>query len=86
MSDSPKTGTCMFCFNPGKKRASAGEGGIAEDAHACDPCWRLLQNPATALRLIRGNLSGATRYSGDDKMAKGVDAFMERIAGWKPRN
>ncbi len=76
---------CEYCGRPGKRRAGP-EDGLAEDAYACDQCWKLLQSPATALPLLRGHLSLEMRgIAPGDRSEKAVSAFIEGVAPWRPR-
>jgi hypothetical protein len=53
-------------------------------AAVCTACWALLQNPVTALPLIRGHLTLTLRGQiPDEELKKRIDAFMAMIASWK---
>ena len=73
---------CEYCGRPGRKRIGP-EDGAPEDVHACDHCWKLLQDPVTAVPLLRGHLSLEMR--GEPDAAKVVGAFIDEVAGWRPR-
>ncbi len=76
---------CEFCMMEGIVRATAGDG-LASDAHVCDKCWKLLQDPVTALPLLRGHLTLQLRGTmSPDKLEKALNAYMEMISKWKPR-
>jgi hypothetical protein len=77
--------SCIFCYGEGTPRVKTDAGG--EELSVCDYCWKLLQDPKTALPLIRGHLSLTMRGRiPADQLKFQIDKFMERIAGWKPKN
>jgi hypothetical protein len=77
-------GQCHYCSGEGPKRVGI-EDGIEEDLYACEQCWELLKNPATALQLIRGDLSIELRGTMGESTAKNViDRFMGTISEWGP--
>jgi len=67
---------CSFCDHPGQDRG--------DDICVCLSCWNLLQDPKTALPLIRGTvtmkLRGQAPKATIDKM---VNDFMGMVASWK---
>lgn len=68
---------CEYCSRPAQPRPELETG-------VCNSCWQLLQNPATALPLIRGHLTVTLKGTvPDDVLKKRIDAFMQMIAGWK---
>lgn len=70
--------SCMYC---GKPTSRVIEGA---DCSVCEKCWKLLQNPVTALPLIRGHLTLTLRGTiPEDKLKLQIDKFMEQIATWK---
>lgn len=77
---------CMYCLAEGRVRATK-EDGVDSDVHVCESCWLLLKNPKTALPLIRGHLAmslkGSVPQATLDRM---INAYMGKIAAWKPRN
>jgi hypothetical protein len=78
---------CEFCTSQGPIRVKQGEGGVKQDVHICDRCWVLLQNPLTALPLIRGNLTLALRGKVSDKtLEKQLNQFMGIISKWNKKN
>jgi hypothetical protein len=80
------TGPCNYCGRAGPVRIKEGEDGAAEDLHVCDQCWKLLQSPATALPLIRGDLSISLRGTmSEERLKRTIDSFMERLSSMKPR-
>ena len=82
------TGPCNFCNRAGPIRVSVDEEeSINEDIYVCNQCWKLLQNPATALPLIRGDLSISLRGKMPKAyLQKSIDAFIEKISEMKPKN
>lgn len=78
-------GPCYFCTRPGKLCVKADQkdpGG--ENSYVCDQCWRLLQNPATALPLIRGDLAISLRGTMPENRLKAIlDKYMEKLATFK---
>lgn len=69
---------CMYCGKPGTRRIEEA------DSSVCGKCWKLLQNPATALPLIRGHLTLTLRGTvPEDKLKLHIDKFMEQLATWK---
>lgn len=83
-----KTGPCMFCYGDGKLRVLAEEQpNVGEDTFVCGPCWALLQNPVTALPLMRGHLTLTERGKVPEaQLKKRVDKFIETVLPWKKRN
>lgn len=80
-----ETGKCEYCGREGEKRAGP-EDGLAENAYACAHCWRLLQNPVTAVALLRGHLSLEMRGVVEPEEAgKLVSSFVKNVSGWRPR-
>lgn len=79
---------CHYCTRTGKLRVSKEESpDLTDDIYICDFCWRLLQNPATALPLIRGHLSVTQgREMPEDKFKKIIEQFMSVISDFKPSN
>lgn len=79
------SGPCEYCRKPGPRR-SGPEDGLKEDLHVCRHCWRLLQDPVTAVQLLRGHLSlemrGVVRPRAAGEM---VSSFIERVSPWRPR-
>lgn len=77
-------GPCYFCSRSGKLRIRADENPYSKDVHVCDQCWKLLQNPATALPLIRGDLSVSLRGTMPEARLKAtIDKYMEKLASLK---
>jgi len=69
---------CEYCARPARPREGL------EDTAVCDSCYSLLQNPVTALPLIRGHLTLTLRGTMPDaELKKKIDAFMQMISGWK---
>jgi hypothetical protein len=73
---------CEFCNGEGEDK---GDG-----VSVCKLCWGLLQNPATALPLIRGTMTMKLRGSvSKEILDKMINDFMEMISKWerpKPPN
>ena len=83
--EGPAKGKCEYCGRPGERRAGP-EDGLPSDAYACSHCWKLLQNPVTAVALLRGHLSLEMRGIVEPKTADGmVSSFLRKVAGWRPR-
>lgn len=77
---------CNFCFRPGKVRAGP-EDGLKENEYVCDSCWKLLQDPITALPLIRGNITINLRNKmPEQQLKKLTNEFMEKLSKLKPMN
>lgn len=67
--------TCDFCMNPGLDRG--------DDVCVCPSCWKLLQDPKTALPLIRGTVTMQLRGTMPKaKLDDVVNEFMRRLSGW----
>jgi len=78
---------CIFCRGKGVPRIMAEETDLKEELSVCNYCWKLLQNPKTALPLIRGHLSLTMRGKMPAEYLKfQIDKFMEKIADWKLQN
>lgn len=79
------TGKCEFCGRRGKKRAGP-EDGLSENAYACEGCWKLLQNPVTAIPLLRGHNSMELKGVVEPKEAESmVNSFIRGVSPWRPR-
>jgi hypothetical protein len=63
-------------MNKGKLRVEKDDENSPFDLFICDGCWRLLKNPATAIPLIRGDLSISLR---DNKMKSHIDNFISKL-------
>ncbi len=69
---------CEYCARPTEPRNEI------EGASVCEICWQLLQNPTTALPLIRGHLTLTLRGKmPEDELKKKIDAFMSMLSTWK---
>jgi len=80
MSDGP----CHFCSRPGPLRAETGKDQVEEDVHVCEGCWDLLKDPATALPLIRGDLSISLRGTAPEaQLGRALNNFMERLSKFR---
>ncbi len=79
---------CLYCSRTGVFRASKNESpDLTEDIYVCSACWSLLQNPATALPLIRGHLSITIgRRMPEKAFKKTLEQFMGTISKFKPSN
>lgn len=88
MSDKAANDGCTFCYKPGKLRVRADEQpDVGDDTYVCDPCWKLLQNPATAIPLMRGHLTLTSRGKmPEGKLKLQVDKFVETVLPWKRQN
>jgi hypothetical protein len=89
-------GKCEFCSSKAPLRVSKSDFEfpmtilnpmkIAEDAYVCNSCWKLMQNPITALPLIRGHLTLTLRgLVPQKKLDQMINNFMEKISKWKPQ-
>lgn len=79
------SGPCHYCTKPGD-RVGGQEDGLNEDLFVCRLCWKLLQNPATALPLIRGDLNLSLRSSPEKGLVSRIDRFVEELSTWKRRD
>lgn len=80
------TGKCEYCRSPGARRVAKGEGGAAEDVFVCDPHWRVLQNPKTAIPFIRGVVTSRLRGKMLPTVLKRVvDSYIERLEKLRPK-
>jgi hypothetical protein len=79
---------CMYCTRSGTLRVSKEESDqLVSDVHICDNCWRLLQNPSTALPLIRGHLTMTLgKTMPESKFNELMDNFMDMVSKFKPQN
>jgi hypothetical protein len=67
---------CQYCTSAAKPLEGS-------EIAVCPKCWQLLQNPATALPLIRGHLTMTLRGTmPDSELKTKIDAFMVMIAAW----
>jgi hypothetical protein len=77
---------CIYCDSDGVLRATK-QDGVSEDTYVCKGCWKLLQDPKTALPLIRGHLTLALRgKTAPSVLQKRINEYMDLISKWKPRN
>jgi hypothetical protein len=68
---------CKFCLRPTETREGL-------SVAVCASCWKLLQNPNTALPLIRGHLTLALRGKlPEAELKKRINQFMTMVADWK---
>lgn len=68
---------CEYCNRQGKDRLGNGTA-------VCDPCWSLLQNPQTALPLLRGHMTLTLRGKiPEAELKKKVDKFMAEVSKWR---
>lgn len=68
--------TCDFCDSPGQDRG--------DDVCVCPSCWKLLQDPVTALPLIRGTVTMKLRGTmPKDQLDRVVNRFMGEISRWR---
>ena len=81
-----ETDSCEFCYGKGSPlRVPAGEG-VEANIYVCNKCWKLLQNPMTALPLLRGNINLALRgVIPEVKLKTMTNNFMEKIASWRAK-
>lgn len=79
---------CYYCTQDGILRVKKEEAEkLTSDIYVCDNCWRLLQNPATALPLIRGHLSLTEgRKMPEKQFKKMMDNYMDKLSKFKPTN
>lgn len=67
---------CSFCDHPGVDRG--------DEVVVCNSCWTLLQDPKTALPLIRGTVTMQMRGSlPKEKLERVVNDFMGMVSSWK---
>lgn len=67
---------CTYCGRASKQRIDE-----MDDSGVCDGCWALLQDPGTALPLMRGHLTMSMRGRiPPQRLASMVEAFMEAVA------
>jgi len=67
---------CNFCDQPGMDRG--------DEVCVCPACWALLQDPKTALPLIRGTVTMKMRgQMPKERLDKVVNEFMGMMASWK---
>ena len=78
---------CKYCMTKGILRMPAEETSSKKDIYVCDSCWKLLQDPKTALQLIRGQITLALRGTVPEPVLNMMlQKFMDEISTWKPRN
>ena len=57
---------------------------IDENINICNNCWKLLQNPITALPLIRGDLSISLRGKmKDEDLQIAINKYMDILKDFK---
>ena len=70
--------TCQYCSKPTDIQ-------VDTNVFVCPICWKLLQDPITALPLIRGHLTLILRGKiPDNELKKKINTFMQMIGSWKP--
>jgi hypothetical protein len=71
--------SCVYCSSDGIQRG--------DDLYVCEGCWTLLQNPETALPLIRGHLSFTLRGQiPEDQLETMINKFMVKISKFSTRS
>ncbi len=69
---------CEYCTMPGKPR---------DGVEVCDHCWNLLQNPVTALPLIRGHITMELRQKNpqmaEPELRQMIEKFMGTLAQFR---
>lgn len=78
-------GPCEYCMV--KSPPFMGPPEIEVQTYLCSSCLKLLRNPATALPLIRGNLT--MKMNGkipEDRLKRMLNSYMSKISEFKPRN
>jgi hypothetical protein len=72
-------------MKPGSLKVPANQSIGNTDIYVCDSCWKLLQNPVTALQLIRGQITLALRGTMPEPLLdQMLQNFMAEISKWKP--
>ena len=72
-------GKCNYCDRAGQERVS-GE----DPVHVCDGCWRILQDPKTALPFLRGHITLELRGKiPESLLQKQLNVFMEHASKMK---
>lgn len=81
-------GRCHYCMSPGRRIAGPEDGPwLKDDLHVCAKCWKLLQDPKTGPSLVRGDLSIELRgVVPEEKAEKMIQALMDLMGQWRPRN
>ena len=78
-------GPCEYCMV--KSPQFTGPPETEKPTFLCTQCLRLLRNKATALPLIRGNLSMKLRGKiPEDRLKEMLDAYMSKLSEFGPRN
>jgi len=67
---------CNYCKKPGRERIP--------DIYVCNGCWKILQDPKTALPFLRGHLTLELRGSiPEHTLKKQINIFMEHAVKLK---
>ena len=75
---------CEYCNHEGILRVEKSTG-VDHDVYVCGYCWKLLQNPVTALPLIRGHLTLNLRgFAPKEQLDRILNQYMEMLSHWKP--
>jgi len=75
------TGPCIYCSTA---EAPERVPGSAQPSHVCRGCWRILQDPKTALPFLRGHLTLQLRGTVPEHELEGrINAFMGRVSAWR---
>jgi hypothetical protein len=70
---------CNYCDRTGKECIPGDD-----PAYVCDGCWKILQNPITALPFLRGHLTLELRGKVPEHLLKKqINTFMEHAAKLK---
>lgn len=69
---------CTYCRRPGRARVAG------QESCVCDQCWSMLQDPRTALPLIRGHLTAELRGKvPPERLSSMIDEFMGVLSRFK---
>jgi hypothetical protein len=73
------TGKCHYCDSAGKERIP-GE----DPTYVCDGCWKILQDPKTALPFLRGHITLELRGKvPESQLKQQIEIFMGNISKWR---
>ena len=80
-------GPCEYCFRESPRRVKAGEDGSDRDMFVCPMHWKLLQDPRTAVPLIRGTLASRLRGKAPASyLTRLIDSYVSKLKKLKPKN
>jgi hypothetical protein len=78
-------GPCEYCLRTSPRRVEAGKGESDRDMFVCGMHWKLLQDPRTAIPLIRGTMASRLRGRAPSSFLNRImESYMSKLEKLKP--